>query len=73
LVPVSPDPPSQAWIATGVNCAGWNVGRAILFGVEAREVLSDDLVLAVALQALCSRIPARNTSFWIQHKDGVVQ
>src|SRR5262245_33388639 len=46
--------------------------RAIFFGVKLTEVLADNLVGAVALDLLGSRIPAANMPVDIEHVDGVV-
>jgi hypothetical protein len=44
----------------------------VLRRVEAREMLSDDLVQGVALDAFGTRVPARNMSLRIEHEDGVI-
>jgi hypothetical protein len=44
----------------------------ILIGVEDREVLSDDLLGLVALDALGSLVPGGDAPFGIEHDDGVV-
>src|SRR5262245_42503047 len=45
----------------------------VLPRIEPGEMVSDDFVLTVALQAVRSRIPARNTPARIQHENGVVE
>jgi hypothetical protein len=46
--------------------------RALLFRVEARQPLADDLVGLVAEDALGARIPAGDAAFGVEHEDGVV-
>ena len=47
-------------------------GGPILFGIEAGEMLADDLVGEVALDALGARVPVGHVSFGIEHVDGVI-
>ena len=46
--------------------------RAILVGVEAREMLADDLLGRIALDALGARVPRRHVSGRIEHVDAVI-
>ncbi len=46
--------------------------RLVFFGIEARKMLSDNLVGRVALDALSSRIPAGDIAFRVKHVDRVV-
>src|SRR5208337_4527644 len=48
------------------------VRSAVLLGVEPREVLSDDLLGAVALDALCAPVPVGDDAIGIDHVDGIV-
>src|SRR5208282_3454455 len=49
-----------------------HIRSTIILGVEAREVLADDLVGAVALDALCAPVPVGDDAIWIEHVDRVV-
>ena len=44
----------------------------ILLGIEAREVLADDLVGGVALEPLGARVPRRHVAGRVENEDGVV-
>src|SRR5215208_5271249 len=44
----------------------------VLIGVEDREVLSDDLLGLIALDALGAWIPGGDVPFGVEHEDGVV-
>ncbi len=55
-----------------LQVAGRDAGGAVLFGVEAREVLTQDVVGLVALEALGPGVPARHVAGGVQHIDGVV-
>src|SRR5687768_8557514 len=46
-----------------------HVGRAVLFAEETREMLADDLVGLVALEALGAGIPGRDAPFRVEHID----
>src|SRR5262249_24646451 len=48
-------------------------GAHVLLGVEAREVLADDLVGAPALDALGADVPGRDAAVGVEHEDGVVE
>src|SRR5204862_7408064 len=47
-------------------------GALFLLGVKARKVLPDDLVGAVALDALRAAIPSRHPTLGVEHIDRVV-
>ena len=47
-------------------------GKAVFLSEKAFERLADDLVPAVALDPLCTRVPAGNDPIGVQHVDGVV-
>src|SRR6478672_11947815 len=47
-------------------------GVLILRCVEAREMLADDLIGGVALDALGTGVPGCNTSLGIEHEDGII-
>src|SRR5262249_29421173 len=47
-------------------------GERVLLGIEAREVLSDDLVRSVALDPLGAGVPRGDVALGIEHEDGVV-
>ena len=55
-----------------LEVAAWLAGRDVLREVEAREVLADDFVGVVALDALGARVPARDAPFGVKHADRVV-
>src|SRR5687767_14811386 len=44
----------------------------VLWNVETREMLSDDLVPAVTLDPLGAGVPAGHNPFWIEQEDRVV-
>src|SRR5580658_2793468 len=44
----------------------------VLFGVEPREMLSNDLAFAVALEPLGAAVPARHQASRVQHVDRVI-
>ena len=48
------------------------VGRPVFFRVEPREMLPDDFMGRIALEALGARIPARHHAGGIEHVDGVI-
>src|SRR6185312_2425494 len=45
---------------------------AVFVRIEDREVLADDLVAAIALQALGADVPAGDVAVDVEHEDGVV-
>jgi hypothetical protein len=47
-------------------------GRHIGVGVEAGNVLADDLIGLVAFALLCARVPARYIPRRIEHKDAII-
>jgi hypothetical protein len=49
-----------------------HAGGALLRRVEHREMLADDLVRAVALDALGARVPAHHPAGGVQQEDGVL-
>src|SRR5579872_918547 len=50
----------------------WDAGGAVLFGVEAGEVLPDDFVGRIALDVLGARIPAHDVAGGVEHEDRIV-
>ena len=55
-----------------VQGSGGQADGAVFFGVEDREVLADDLVGRVALEALGAGIPGRYVAVCVEKIDGVV-
>ena len=49
-----------------------DAGRAVVLGVEAREMLADDLCALIALDALGARVPAHDVALRIEHEDRVI-
>ena len=58
-------------VATCSSCSGQPLSTASC-GIEAREVLADDLVGAVALDALGAGVPGRDVAVGVEHEDRVV-
>ena len=56
----------------GLERAARHARCPVLLGVEAREMLADDLVGAVALDALGAGIPVRDLALRVEHVDRVV-
>ena len=55
-----------------VQSSGRQVRGPILFGVELGEVLPDDLVGRIALEALSAGVPARDIPLRVEHIDCVI-
>ena len=74
--PVLPDAPAlgleTALLGRDAQCALGQPRAAVLRGIEAREVPADDLLLAIALQALGPGVPADDVAGRVQHVDRVV-
>src|SRR5215207_6607620 len=70
------DPPAFLLEAPLAGCrpkrTRWKAGLAILLGVEAGEVVPDDLLFGVALEPLSATVPTRHGPFGIEQVDGVV-
>ena len=59
--------------AAAVSSARWGIsGGAVRLGEEAREMLADDLVGLVALEAPRTRIPGGDAPVGIDHVDGII-
>ena len=71
------DAPALAFELALAGGGGQRAGRQppapILLGVETREVLAEDFLARVALEALGARVPACHDAGGVQHVDGVVR
>jgi hypothetical protein len=56
----------------GSKRARWNSGRAVLLGIEAAEVLANDLVGSVVLDAFGTGVPGRYDAILVQLKHRIV-
>ena len=45
----------------------------VLFGVKSREVLAEDLLLLIPLEAARARVPADHKNVRVEHIDGVIR
>jgi PAS domain-containing protein len=51
----------------------WKAALTVLLSVEKTEVLADDLVCAVAFDALRAGVPGKNVTFVVQLKDRIAK
>ena len=51
---------------------GGNAGGPVLFRIEGRNMLADDLMRQLACETLCARVPATYISFRIKHVNRVI-
>src|SRR5207245_5544997 len=70
-------PPAFAFewtsLRSNFRCVRWLASFHILRCVEAGEVLANDFVRLVALDALSPRIPTGNASLRVQHQNRVIR
>ena len=61
-----------AFETRGQQCGGGDAAGLVFRRVEAREMLADDLVCLVALEALGAGVPGTDPTFGVEQVDGVI-
>ena len=55
-----------------LQCGFGDASVALLLGIEAREMLADDLVGGVTLDAFGARVPAHDMALRVEHVDCII-
>jgi hypothetical protein len=74
--PILPHPPALGFDLAGghrhLQFVFWPMLRTIFRAIHAREMLADDLIRSIALQAFGPGIPTHDVSRRIEHENGLV-